>query len=167
LFRTASITKRELTFTSAIELAFTKDEKRSLKKLFRLSDRSQALVNNLHAFVKSDEVHTLFIKKESTTKKNRRRLKERPVTRLTVFSFNSDSSSSMQSSSFSSSFNDDASESDSFFSDTNESESNNEEIVVTEENENDDSLSSESDSLNDDLNTRFNNKLRVHRLNKA
>ncbi len=40
LFRTASVTKRELTFTSAIELASTKDEKRSLKKLFRLSDRS-------------------------------------------------------------------------------------------------------------------------------
>ncbi len=40
LFRTASVTKKELTFTSAIELAFTKDEKRSLKKLFRLSNRS-------------------------------------------------------------------------------------------------------------------------------
>jgi len=40
LFRTASVTKKELTFTSAIKLAFTKDEKRSLKKLFRLSNRS-------------------------------------------------------------------------------------------------------------------------------
>ncbi len=40
LFKTASVTKRELTFISAIELASTKDERRSLKKLFRLSDRS-------------------------------------------------------------------------------------------------------------------------------
>ncbi len=40
LFRTASITKKELIFTFTIELAFTKDEKRSLKKLFRLSNRS-------------------------------------------------------------------------------------------------------------------------------
>ena len=37
LFRTASVTNKELTFTSAIELASSKDEKRSLKKLFHLS----------------------------------------------------------------------------------------------------------------------------------
>ncbi len=40
LFKTASITKKELTFTSVIELAFIKDERRSLKKLFRLFNRS-------------------------------------------------------------------------------------------------------------------------------
>ncbi len=40
LFRTISITKKELIFTSVIKLASTKDERRSLKKLFRLSDRS-------------------------------------------------------------------------------------------------------------------------------
>jgi len=40
LFKTTSITKRELTFIFAIKLASTKNERRSLKKLFRLSDRS-------------------------------------------------------------------------------------------------------------------------------
>jgi len=40
LFRTASIINKKLTFTSAIELASSKDEKRSLKKLFHLSDKS-------------------------------------------------------------------------------------------------------------------------------
>ncbi len=69
LFRTASITKKELTFTFIIELASTKDERRSLKKLFRLSNRSQALVNDLHAFVKFNEVQILFIEEEESTKK--------------------------------------------------------------------------------------------------
>jgi hypothetical protein len=43
LFRTALITNKELSFTSAIELASSKDEKRSLKKLFHLSDRSLSI----------------------------------------------------------------------------------------------------------------------------
>jgi len=40
LFRTASVTNKELTFTSAIKLASSKNEKKSLKKLFHLSDKS-------------------------------------------------------------------------------------------------------------------------------
>jgi len=71
LFRTASITNKELSFTFVIELAFSKDEKRSLKKLFRLSDKSQALINDLNEFVKSDEVNILFIEEETKKKKNK------------------------------------------------------------------------------------------------
>jgi len=71
LFRTASVTNKELTFTSAIELASSKDEKRSLKKLFHLFNRSQALINNLHEFVESDKVDILFVEEETKKKKNK------------------------------------------------------------------------------------------------
>jgi len=71
LFRTALITNKELSFTSAIELASSKDEKRSLKKLFHLSDRNQALINDLHEFVKSDDVDILFVEEETKKKKNK------------------------------------------------------------------------------------------------
>ncbi len=40
LFRTAFVTNEELAFTFAVKLASLKDEKRSLKKLFRLFNRS-------------------------------------------------------------------------------------------------------------------------------
>ena len=71
LFRTTSVTNKELSFTSAIELASSKDEKRSLKKLFHLSDRNQALINDLHEFVKSDDVDILFVEEETKKKKNK------------------------------------------------------------------------------------------------
>ncbi len=155
LFRTASITNKELSFTSAIELASSKDEKRSLKKLFRLSDKSQALINDLHEFVESDEVDILFVEEETKKKKNKRK----QVSRSSLSSSDSDSSTTESSSSFNNI-------SDSSFSDTDESESNDEETTVTERRKND-SSSSESDSSNDDSNTNFDKKLLSYKLNKV
>ena len=60
-----------MTFTFAIELASSKDEKKSLKKLFHLSDKIQALINDLHEFVESDEIDILFIEEETKKKKNK------------------------------------------------------------------------------------------------
>ncbi len=159
LFRTASVTNKELTFTSAIELAFSKDEKRSLKKLFHLSDKIQALINDLHEFVESDEVDILFIEEETKKKKNKRQQKQKQVLHSSSSSSASDSSSMKSSSSFNDVF-------DSSLSDTDESESNDEETAVTERRKRN-SSSSESDSSNDDSNTNFDKKLLSYKLNKA
>ncbi len=159
LFRTASVTNKELSFTSAIELASSKDEKRSLKKLFHLSDKSQSLINDLHEFVESDEVDILFVEEKVKKKKNKRQQKRKQVSRLSLSSSDSDSSTTESSSSFNSIF-------DSSLFDTDESESNDEETTVTERRKND-SSSSESDSSNDDSNTNFDKKLLFYKLNKA
>ena len=78
LFRTASITDKELSFVSAIELASSKEDKRSLKKLFHLSDKSQSLINDLHKFVESDDVDILFAEEEieKNKKKNKQQQKQ-------------------------------------------------------------------------------------------
>jgi hypothetical protein len=159
LFRTASITNKELSFTSAIELASSKDEKRSLKKLFRLSDKSQALINDLHEFVESDKVDILFVEEETKKKKNKWQQKWKQVSRSSSSSSDSDSSSTVSSSSFNNIF-------DSFISNTDEFKLNDEETTVTERRKND-SSSSESDSSNDDSNTNFDKKLLSYKLNKA
>ena len=148
-----------MSFTSAIELAFSKDEKRFLKKLFHLSDRSQALINDLHEFVESDEVDILFVEEETKKKKNKWQQKWKQVS----CSSSSSSASVSSSTKLSSSFND---VSDSSLSDTDEFESNDEETTVAERRKNDFS-SSESDSSNDDSNTNFDKKLLSYKLNKV
>jgi hypothetical protein len=130
-----------------------------LKKLFHLSDRSQALINNLHEFVESDEVDILFVEEEIKKKNNKRQQKRKQVSCSFSSSSDSDSSSTKSSSSFNSI-------SDSFISDTDESELNDEETTVTERRKND-SSSSESDSSNDDSNTNFDKKLLSYKLNKV
>ena len=159
LFRTASVTNKELFFTSAIELASSKNEKRSLKKLFHLFDKSQALINDLYKFVEFDEVDILFVEEETKKKKNKWQQKWKQVLCSSSSSSTSDSSSTKLSSSFNN-------VSDSSLSDTDEFESNDEETIVAERRKND-SSSSESDSLNDDLNTNFDKKLLSFKLNKA
>jgi len=55
-----------------------------LKKLFHLSDKSQALINDLHKFVESDEVNTLFVEEETKKKKNKRQQKQKQVSRSSL-----------------------------------------------------------------------------------
>ncbi len=159
LFRTALVIEQKLSFTSAIELASSKDNKRSLKKLFYLSNKSQALINDLHAFVESNEVNILFVKEEKKKKKNKRQQKQKQVSRSSLSSSNSNSSSTK----FSSSFNE---ASDSSLSNTDEFELNDEEITVIERRKKN-SLSLESNSSNDDSNTNFDKQLLSYTLNKA